>query len=64
MSEAAAAEAARQLSAARWGSQRPTKLARELARRAAELPENERSELLDALQRQQGGHTEQEPRTA
>lgn len=41
--------AARELAARRWGSQRPVKLARELALRAAELPEVERRQLLDAL---------------
>ena len=43
--------AARQLAAQRWGSQRPVKLAQELALRAAELPEVERRALLDALTR-------------
>jgi hypothetical protein len=43
--------AARQLAARRWGSQRPVKLARELAERAAELPELDRRQLLDALTR-------------
>ena len=41
--------AARELAARRWGSQRPIKLAKELALRAAELPEVERRQLLDAL---------------
>jgi hypothetical protein len=45
--------AARLLVARRWGSQRPVKLARELAERAAELPEVERRALLDALTRQE-----------
>ena len=44
-----ASEAARALVAQRWGSQRPTRLARELAKRAAEVPEPERSELIAAL---------------
>ena len=41
--------AARELAAQRWGPQRPVRLARELALRAAELPEVERRQLLDAL---------------
>jgi hypothetical protein len=41
--------AARELAAQRWGAQRPVRLARELALRAAELPEVERRQLLDAL---------------
>jgi hypothetical protein len=60
MTDAAASEAARQLVARRWQGQRPTRLARELARRAAELPENERAELLAALERKHTDHTEQE----
>jgi hypothetical protein len=50
-------EAARALIAQRWGAQRPARMARELAKRAAEVPEPERSELLDALQHQQANHT-------
>jgi hypothetical protein len=46
----AASEHARQLSLARWGPQRPTKLARELARRVDELPPDERARLLMALE--------------
>jgi hypothetical protein len=46
--------AARELAALRWGSQRPVKLARELALRAAELPEIERTQLLDALTERAG----------
>jgi hypothetical protein len=43
--------AARQMAAQRWGSQRPVKLAQELAQRAAELPAGERRVLVDALTR-------------
>ena len=49
MGHTSASEAARQLVAQRWGSQRPTRLARELAERVGELPAEERSRLLDAL---------------
>jgi hypothetical protein len=45
-------EAARALSAQRWGSQRPVRIARELSARADELPEVERRHLLEALQNQ------------
>jgi hypothetical protein len=41
--------AARALAVRRWGAQRPVRLARELALRAAELPEVERRQLLEAL---------------
>jgi hypothetical protein len=41
--------AARELAARRWGAARPVRLARELVLRAAELPEVERRQLLDAL---------------
>ena len=64
MSDTAASEAARQLIAQRWGNQRPTKLAKELARRAAEVDEPERSELLAALNRHADRHVEQEPGAA
>jgi hypothetical protein len=50
-SSAAASAAARALVARRWGSQRPIRLAQELAERAAELPEPERRQLLEALTR-------------
>jgi hypothetical protein len=43
--------AARQLAAQRWGDSKPVRMARELALRAAELPEFERRRLLDALTR-------------
>jgi hypothetical protein len=46
--------AARELAAQRWGSQRPVRLARELALGAAELPEVERRHLLDALTERAG----------
>ena len=46
--------AARELAARRWGAQRPVKLARELVLRAAELPEVERRQLLDALTENRG----------
>jgi hypothetical protein len=49
MTDTAASEAARLLVAQRWGSQRPTRLARELLPRLDELPAEERSRLLDAL---------------
>lgn len=61
MADTAASEAARQLISQRWGNQRPTKLARELARRAAEVGEPERSELLAALNRHAAREAEQEP---
>jgi hypothetical protein len=51
MASAQASSAARELAASRWGSQRPVKLAHELLRRAAELPDLERRQLLDALSR-------------
>jgi len=41
--------AARQMAVQRWGPQRPVRLARELTLRAAELPELERRQLLEAL---------------
>ena len=47
-----ASAAARELVARRWGSQRPVKLARELAERAGELPEVELRALLAALTEQ------------
>jgi len=45
--------AAREL-ALRWGAARPVRLARELALRAAELPEIERRQLLEALTERAG----------
>jgi hypothetical protein len=47
--------AARSLAAQRWGSSRPVRLAQELAERAAELPEPERRQLLEALTRRAAG---------
>jgi hypothetical protein len=41
--------AARELAVRRWGASKPIRLARELALRAAELPEVERRQLLEAL---------------
>jgi hypothetical protein len=41
--------AARQLAAQRWGASKPVRLAQELTLRAAELPEIERRQLIDAL---------------
>jgi hypothetical protein len=41
------------LAASRWGSQRPVRLARELALRARELPPAEREALIDALTRRE-----------
>lgn len=49
MSDRAASVAARQLSSSRWGSQKPVRLARELAGRVDELPDPERTQLLNAL---------------
>jgi hypothetical protein len=46
---AATAEEMRRRAAARWGPQRPVKLARELASRIDELPELERLRLRQAL---------------
>jgi hypothetical protein len=43
--------AARSLASRRWGASRPVRLAQELAERAAELPEPERRQLLEALTR-------------
>ena len=45
----ATSEAARQLSLARWGAQRPTRLAAELRERIDELPAAERQALREAL---------------
>jgi hypothetical protein len=42
-------DAARQLATQRWGASKLTRLARELAQRADELPEVERRQLLAAL---------------
>jgi hypothetical protein len=53
MDDAQVSGAARLLVAHRWGSQKPSRLARELAERAAELPEVERRQLLAALTRQE-----------
>jgi hypothetical protein len=49
MSDKTVSLAARQLSAGRWGSQKPVRLARELELRVDELPEAERARLLEAL---------------
>jgi hypothetical protein len=46
----ASSEAARALSAARWGAQRPRRLAAELVRRVSELPASERAALRKALE--------------
>jgi hypothetical protein len=46
--------AARALAAQRWGAQRPVRLAKELALRAAELPDPERVRLLNALAQTEG----------
>jgi hypothetical protein len=43
--------AARELAARRWGDSKPVRMARELAERAAELPEVERRALIAALTR-------------
>jgi hypothetical protein len=61
MSDTQVSVAARELAAQRWGSQRPTKLARELVQRVHELPEIERRQLLHALTQHTGQeHTGQE----
>jgi hypothetical protein len=50
MSDAAQVSAVmRSLAAQRWGAAKPVRLARELALRAAELPDSERVRLLKAL---------------
>jgi hypothetical protein len=55
MSDAATVSAVmRSLAAQRWGASKPVRLARELALRAAELPEVERRALLDALTERAG----------
>jgi hypothetical protein len=41
--------AAHQMAAQRWGARKPIRMAQELAERAAELPEIERRQLIDAL---------------
>jgi len=46
-----ASDAAAALAQKRWGSQRPRRLAEELAQRADELPADDRIKLLKALQR-------------
>jgi hypothetical protein len=51
MSDTQVSGAARQMAAQRWGASRPVRLARELALRAAELPDPERVRLLNALER-------------
>jgi hypothetical protein len=50
MGESPASTAARELVRARWGAQRPVKLARELAARVSELPATERERLRQALE--------------
>jgi hypothetical protein len=57
MNSPVASEAARQLSQARWGPQRPTRLARELAERVDELPPAERERLRMALEMTKKGVT-------
>jgi hypothetical protein len=56
MSDTQVSGAARQLAARRWGASKPSRLARELAERAGELPEVERRQLIAALTE----HAEQE----
>jgi hypothetical protein len=51
--------AARLLAVQRWGASKPSRLARELAERADELPEIERRNLIAALT----GHTGRERST-
>jgi hypothetical protein len=48
----------RSLAAQRWGASKPVRLARELALRAAELPEVERRQLLAALTENVGRRSE------
>lgn len=57
MGTSTASEHGRALSLARWGNQKPIRIARELASRAAELPTDERQRLLDALQDQEARNT-------
>jgi hypothetical protein len=47
----------RELAERRWGAAKPVRLARELALRAAELPEVERRQLLAALTEGAGQET-------
>jgi hypothetical protein len=54
MTDTQVSVAARQLAARRWGSQRATRLARELESRVGQLPAAERIRLLDALARLEG----------
>jgi hypothetical protein len=49
MNDAEVSAVMRSLAAQRWGASKPVRLARELALRAAELPEVERRQLLEAL---------------
>jgi hypothetical protein len=59
MSDAAQVSAVmRSLAAQRWGASKPVRLARELALRAAELPEVERRQLLAALTENVGRRSE------
>ena len=54
MSDTQVSAAARQMAAQRWGSQRPIRLAQELAERAAELPPSERVRIQHALAQTEG----------
>jgi hypothetical protein len=49
MNDAQASVAAHQMAAQRWGARKPIRMAQELVERAAELPEIERRQLIDAL---------------
>jgi hypothetical protein len=55
MSDTQVSGAARQMAAQRWGASKPVRMARELAERAAELPDLERIRLVAALTRRAEG---------
>jgi hypothetical protein len=58
MNDAEVSAVMRSLAAQRWGASKPVRLARELALRAAELPEVERRQLLAALTENVGRRSE------
>jgi hypothetical protein len=55
MKDSQASSAARELAGRRWGASKPSRLARELAERASELPDEDRKRVLDALLETRGG---------
>jgi hypothetical protein len=55
MNDSQASSAARLLAVQRWGASKPSRLARELAERASELPDEDRKRVLDALLETRGG---------